>query len=87
VIAQACQEAHYVQTVVAAVSPDLYFRGVDIVMTRELSEHIEQRQEEGWMLLFSAEDTVEDIEQRCQKMETYARLRSEMIQRWMDRQV
>jgi hypothetical protein len=39
------------------------------------------------MLLFSAEDTVEDIEQRCQKMETYARMRSEVIQRWLSKQV
>lgn len=86
VIAQACQEAHYVQTVVAMVSHDLNFHGVDIVLTRELKEHLDQRQEDGWMLLFSADDTAEEIEQRCIKMENYARMRSEAIQRWLDKQ-
>lgn len=83
IIAQACAEAHYVQSVIAEVSPDFRFKGISVVLTKDLSEHMAEVDEKGWTLVFSSDESLEEILERCVKMERNARRRSEVMQKWL----
>jgi hypothetical protein len=84
-IAQACAEAHYAQTVIAEVSPDLRFRGIAVILTKELSQYMGELDENGWTLVFSSSESLEEIVERCMKMERNARRRSEVMQKWLNK--
>lgn len=84
-IARACEEAHYVQSVFAEVSPDLRFRGVSVILTKDLSAHLAEIDEESWILVFSSGESLENILERCSKMERNARRRTEVMQKWLQK--
>ena len=84
-IARACAEAHPVQTVVAEVSPDLEFRGIDRVLTRDLHKRLGNADDGRWVMLFTASDGVPEILARCQEMVRLARLKKERILQLMEK--
>ncbi len=84
-IAMACREAAPDELVVAAVSPDMVFRGIWTISRDQLSNHILGLEDGGWSMTFSPGLAVAEIEERCLRLARISFARWEAMMRWSSR--
>lgn len=84
-IAAACMEAGSNELVVAAVSPDMVFRGIWTIARDQLSDHVLGLDDGGWSMSFSPGLDVREIEERCLRLARISFARWEAMMRWSSR--
>lgn len=84
-IAAACAEAASDELVVAAVSPDMAFRGIWTIARQQLSDHVLSLDDRGWSMTFSPGLTTRDVEERCLRLARTSFARWETMMRWNSR--
>jgi len=84
-IARGCLEACEDEVVAAIVSGRVEFTGLWLAPIDELSLPVLANDDGRWVLIFSAQETVEDIQARCLEMDRMARIRLKALESWKRR--
>ncbi len=85
-IVRATADAREDEIVVAVVQPDLGFGGVWTLAREDFVKQVLVVEEQGgWSFTFSANTSVDQVEERCSELAGIARKRGEVMQRWVSR--